>query len=298
MSAELSPIKRAALAAPSRPAILSGLPHGLGFRLGLALFALIALAALFAPVVAPHDPFAQSLTTRLLPPVWDEAAQPGHRLGTDRLGRDVLSRVIHGARISLTIGFLAMMIGAVIGIGLGTAAGFFRGRVDMAVNFLITVRLSIPVAIVALASVAAFGGSVLVVIAVLGGLLWERFAVVARTTTLQLRDLPYIRAAEAIGSSSWRIITRDVLPNIAGPLTVIATQEFAHAVLMEATLSFLGFGVQVPLPSWGLMLAEGKQDILFAPWLVAIPGAALFLLVLSLNLMGDGLHRHLGGQDR
>jgi peptide/nickel transport system permease protein len=298
MSTGAAPVPPHARSAPRFGALLQSLPHGFGFRFGLGLFAAIALAAIAAALVAPHDPYLQSLTTRLLPPVWDDSGRAAHLLGTDRLGRDVLSRVVHGARISLTIGFLAMAIGAVIGIALGTAAGFFRGRVDMVVNFLITVRLSIPVAIVALASVAVFGGSVPVVIAVLGALLWERFAVVARTTTLQLRDLPYIRAAEAIGASPWRIVARDVLPNITGPLTVIATQEFAHAVLMEATLSFLGFGVQAPLPSWGLMLAEGKQDILFAPWLVAIPGAALFLLVLSLNLMGDGLHRHLGAEDR
>ena len=296
MSVDLFP--SAPAASPVRLRLPAALRHDAGLLAGVILFGLIVLAAILAPLIAPYDPYEQSLGNRLVPPFWSEYGSPDHLLGTDKLGRDVLSRILYGARISLTIGLIATAVGALVGITLGTAAGFFRGRVDSLVNFLITVRLSIPVAIVALATVAVLGGSVPVVIGVLGLLLWDRFAVVARTATLQLRDLPYIRAAEAIGSSPWRIIRCDVLPNIAGPLTVIATQEFAHAILMEATLSFLGFGVQAPLPSWGLMLAEGKQDVLFASFLVAIPGAALFLLVLSLNLLGDGLHRRLGAEER
>ena len=262
------------------------------FVAGAAILLIVVVAA----VLAPGDPYLQNLRTRLLPPVWNEGGSWSHPLGTDRLGRDILSRILHGARISLTIGFAATAIGALIGIALGTIAGFFRGQVDSVIHFIITVRLSLPVAIIALASVKAFGGSIPVVIVVLGCLIWERFAVVARAATLQLRDAAYIRAAEALGSSPWRIVTRDVLPNIAGPLIVIVAQEFAHAILMEATLSFLGFGVQAPLPSWGLMLADGKQDVFFAPWLVAVPGAALFLLVLGLNLVGEAVQARIGGQ--
>ncbi len=263
--------------------------------IGTALFAAVVLVALLAPLVAPQDPYAQDLTARLLPPAWMEDGVWQHLLGTDKVGRDVLSRLIHGARISLLVGSVATLLGALIGVTLGTIGGYFRGRVDMVVSFLITVRLSLPVAIIALASVARLGGSVPVVVLVIGCLLWDRFAVVARSTTLQLRDRPFIRAAEAIGAGAARIILRDVLPNIAGSLIVIVTQEFAHAVLMEATLSFLGFGIQAPLPSWGLMLSEGKKDLMFAPWLVTSPGVALFLLVLALNLIGDGLHRRLSG---
>lgn len=263
--------------------------------IGGVLFGAVVLLAVLAPLVSPHDPYAQDLTARLLPSAWMEDGVWQHPLGTDKVGRDVLSRLIYGARISLLVGCVATLLGALIGVTLGTIGGYFRGRVDMAVSFLITVRLSLPVAIIALASVARLGGSVPVVVLVIGCLLWDRFAVVARSTTLQLRDRPFIRAAEAVGASAGRIILRDVMPNIAGSLIVIVTQEFAHAVLMEATLSFLGFGIQAPLPSWGLMLSEGKKDLMFAPWLVTSPGVALFLLVLALNLIGDGLHRRLSG---
>ncbi len=268
-------------------------PGAVALLAGTILFGAIVIAAVFAPWVAPYDPYAQNLANRLLGPIWHEDGQWTHILGTDKLGRDVLSRLIFGARISLAIGMAATAISGLIGVTLGVAAGYFRGRVDLMVNFLISVRLSIPVAIVALACVALFGGSIPIVIAVVGGLLWDRFAVVTRTTTLQLRDMPFIHAARAIGSSPMRIITRDLLPNIAAVIIVVATQEFAHAILMEATLSFLGFGVQAPMPSWGLMLAEGKQDMLFAPWLIAIPGVALLLLVLSLTLLGDAMHRRI-----
>jgi peptide/nickel transport system permease protein len=277
---------------PRRRIVFAG-PGRAGLTAGAILFGIIAIAALLAPWVAPYDAYGQDLANRLVPPAWDENGQWVHLLGTDKLGRDVLSRLIFGARISLAIGMAATVIGGLIGVTLGMAAGYFRGRVDLFVNFLITVRLSIPVAIVALACVALFGGSISVVIAVLGGLLWDRFAVVTRTTTLQLRDMPFVQAATAIGSSPLRIITRDMLPNILAVIIVVATQEFAHAILMEATLSFLGFGVQAPMPSWGLMLAEGKQDMLFAPFLIAVPGVALVLLVLALTLLGDALHRRV-----
>ena len=288
----MSAIEIAPIDIPRRRMVFAGVGR-VGLIAGAILFGTIVIAALLAPWVAPHDPYAQNLANRLFPPIWHEDGRWIHVLGTDKLGRDVLSRLIFGARISLAIGMAATAIGGLIGVTLGMAAGYFRGRVDLAVNFLISVRLSIPVAIVALACVAMFGGSIPIVIAVLGGLLWDRFAVVTRATTLQLRDMPFVLAATAIGSSPLRIITHDLLPNIAAVIIVVATQEFAHAILMEATLSFLGFGVQAPLPSWGLMLAEGKQDMLFAPWLIAIPGVALVLLVLALTLLGDALHRRV-----
>jgi peptide/nickel transport system permease protein len=249
----------------------------------------MVVVALFAPLLAPHDPYAQNLSRRLVNPIWHPDGTAAHPLGTDGLGRDYLSRLIYGSRISLLIGFGCAMISGLIGSVLGITAGYFGGRMDMLVVFMITSRLSMPVVLVALAVVALVGGSLTVVVTVLGLLLWDRFAVVLRTTTQQVRGLEYVTAAEAVGSSTLRIMVRGVLPNVLDQLLVVATLEVANAVLLEAALSFLGLGVQPPVPSWGLMVSEGKEHMFFSPWLITLPGAALFLLVLAVNLLGDGL---------
>jgi peptide/nickel transport system permease protein len=196
---------------------------------------------------------------------------------------------MYGAQISLLIGIGTALIAGIIGTLLGLAAGYFGGRIDMIVTFLITVRLSMPVVLVALAVVALIGGSLQVVIAVLGLLLWDRFAVVMRASTQQIRTLEYVNAARAVGCSTARIIFSEIMPNVLNNLIVVATLEVAHAILLEAALSFLGLGVQPPLPSWGLMVSEGKNMMYFEPWLITIPGIALFLLVLAINLLGDGI---------
>jgi peptide/nickel transport system permease protein len=260
-----------------------------GLMAGLILFAFIVLAALLAPLLAPHDPYAQDLTNRLVPPLWHERGRWLHPLGTDNLGRDYLSRMLYGARISLLIGLAVMVVSGFIGSVMGLLAGYFGGRIDMAIMFVITARLALPVVLVALAVVAMVGGSLFVVIAVLGLLKWDRFAVVMRAATQQVRALEYIDAAKSIGSTTPRIILRDVLPNVTPHLIVVATVEAASAILLEAALSFLGLGVQPPLPSWGLMIAEAKSYMFFSFWLIAIPGTALALLVLAINLIGDGL---------
>jgi len=259
-----------------------------GVMIGAAIVLAAVLIALSAPLIAPHDPYYQDLLNRLVPPVWDSRGSWEHILGTDHLGRDYLSRLIYGARISLLIGVGAALISGLIGTVLGVAAGYFGGRVDMIVTFMITVRLSMPVVLVALAVVAIVGGSLQVVIMVLGFLLWDRFAVVMRSSTLQIRSMDYVAAAQAVGCSTTRILTTEIMPNVVNNLIVIATLEIAHAIILEAALSFLGLGVQPPLPSWGLMVSEGKDMMLFEPWLITIPGVALFLLVLAINLLGDG----------
>ena len=259
-----------------------------GVLIGVTIVAAVILIALSAPLIAPHDPYHQDLMNRLVPPVWDARGSWEHVFGTDHLGRDYLSRLIYGARISLLIGIGAALISGVIGTFLGVAAGYFGGRVDMVVTFLITVRLSMPVVLVALAVVAIVGGSLQVVITVLGLLLWDRFAVVMRSSTLQIRSMDYVAAAEAVGCSTIRVLMTEIMPNVVNNLIVIATLEIAHAIILEAALSFLGLGVQPPLPSWGLMVSEGKDMMLFEPWLITIPGVALFLLVLAINLLGDG----------
>lgn len=260
-----------------------------GLMLGSTVLALIVLAAILAPVLAPHDPFDQDVSARLIPPVWNAQGSWEHILGTDKLGRDYLSRLIYGARVSLAIGIAAALISGLIGTTLGVLAGYFGGRTDAVISYLITTRLAMPVVLVALAMASLVGGSLKVVIVLLGLLLWDRFAVVTRSATQQIRDAEFIAAAKSIGASTPYILLREILPNIMGALIVVATLEMAHAILLEATLSFLGLGVQPPTPSWGLMVAEGKSYMFFKPWVIAIPGLALALLVLAINLVGDGI---------
>lgn len=259
-----------------------------GLLFGGSILLIMFLMAILAPVLAPHDPYMQELLARMKQPVW-MSGDWDHIFGTDHLGRDFLSRLMYGAQISLLIGFAAALISGIIGTTMGVAAGYFGGRVDMFVTFLITVRLSMPVVLVALAVVALIGGSLTVVISVLGLLLWDRFAVVMRSATMQIRQMDYVAAAKAVGCSTPRILLTEILPNIVNNLIVVVTLEMAHAILLEAALSFLGMGVQPPLPSWGLMVSEGKEQIYFEAWMITIPGIALFLLVLAINLVGDGI---------
>ena len=266
----------------------------LAFRLGMAIVLGIALIALLAPWITPADPFVQNLEARMIPPIWMDGGVAGHWLGSDQLGRDYFSRLIYGARISMLIGALVVICSGAIGITLGVVGGFFGGRVDAVVMFIITCRLSIPLILVALTVVSFVGSSLTVVVFTLGLLLWERFAVVARTTTMQVRTLDYISAAWAAGCSLPHILLREVLPNIVHHLIVVATLEMALAILLEAALSFLGLGVPPPLPSWGLMIAEAKDYMYFSPWVILVPGTALFVLVLGINLLGDGLRDRLG----
>ena len=262
--------------------------------LGLVIVVGLAIVALVAPWITPHDPFLQNLDARMIPPSWMEGGVPEHLLGSDQLGRDYFSRLIYGTRISLLIGLLVVVCSGLIGTTLGVVGGFFGGRVDAVVMFIITCRLSIPLILVALTVVSFVGSSLTVVVMTLGLLLWERFAVVARTTTMQVRTLDYIAAAWAAGCSRRHILLREVLPNILHHLIVVATLEMALAILLEAALSFLGLGVPPPLPSWGLMIAEAKDYMYFTPWVIMVPGAALFVLVLGINLLGDGLRDRLG----
>jgi peptide/nickel transport system permease protein len=220
-----------------------------GFAIGIAIVALVVVAAVVGNALVPQDPFTQDLGNRLKPPFWMEGTQAGHLLGTDQLGRDYLARLVYGARISLLIGIMTVITSGVIGITLGVLGGFFGGRVDDVVLFAITTRLSIPVVLVALAVVGLMGSGLGLVVATLGLLLWDRFAVVARATTMQVRNHDYVSAAWCAGASTSHILIREILPNIASHLAVVATLEMALAILLEAALSFLGLGVPPPLPS-------------------------------------------------
>jgi peptide/nickel transport system permease protein len=259
------------------------------FLIGAVILLLIIAMAIFAPLLAPHDPYAQSLAHRLQPPIWHAKGSWVHPLGTDQVGRDYLSRLIYGSRISLFVGFSIMIMSGIIGTTLGLLAGYFGGRVDLVINFIITTRLALPVILVALTVAALAGSSLTNVILVLGLLLWDRFAVVTRSATMQIRALDYVSAAQAIGSSTWQMISTEILPNVLNAVIIIATIEMANGILLAAALSFLGLGIPPPLPAWGAMIADGKLYMFFSPWVITIPGVALFMLVLAINLLGDGL---------
>lgn len=254
---------------------------------GILLF-WIAVAAL-APLLAPDDPYLQDLPHRLLRPFWEAKSSPSHLLGTDQFGRDYLSRLIYASRISLAVGFGAAAIAGVIGVGLGLLAGYFGGRVDAAVTFLISVRLALPLILVALSLVSLTGNSLPVVIVTLGLLMWDRFAVVTRTAAQQVARREFVGASELLGSPRWWIVLAVLLPNIANSIIVVATLEIAHAMLLEAALSFLGVGIAPPTPSLGIMIAQARPYLFFEVWMIALPGLALFSLVLAVNLFGDGV---------
>jgi peptide/nickel transport system permease protein len=276
---------------PSPPSALRRFLGSKALVVGGGILLAIVVLAIFAPLFSPYDPYVQDLANRTVPPVWYAQGTWAHPLGTDQLGRDYLSRLVYGARISLLIGASVALISGVIGTTMGLLAGYFGGRTDMLVSFIVTTRLSMPVILVALAAVALVGGSLWVVILVLGLLKWDRFAVVMRSATQQVRSLEYVAAAQAAGASTARIIAGEVLPNVLPHLIVVASLEAASAILLEASLSFLGLGVQPPLPSWGLMISEAKAYMFFSFWLIAIPGSALALLIFAINLAGDGLHQ-------
>ena len=268
----------------------------IGFAIGLAICGFIALTAIFGNMVVPHDPFTQNLNNRVIPPAFLAGGTSDHWLGTDQIGRDYLARLVYGARISLMIGLATVITSGLIGTTLGVLGGFFGGKIDDAVLFTITCRLSIPVVLVALAVVGLLGSSLFLVVATLGLLLWDRFAVVARATTMQIRNLDYVSAALCAGISTPQLLLKEILPNIAPHLAVVATLEAALAILLEAALSFLGLGIPAPLPSWGLMIAEAKDYMFFQPWVIMIPGIALLVLVLGINLVGDGLRNVLSAR--
>jgi peptide/nickel transport system permease protein len=270
-----------------------------GLVTGLALFALIVAIAVFAPFITGHDPYAQDIGNTTVSPVWyawfygDPAASWAHPLGTDKLGRDYWTRLAYGAQISLLIGFSTIVISGIIGTALGVTAGYFRGWADQLISLLVSARLGIPIILIALALVSLFPTSLTSVILVLGLLLWDRFAVVIRSATLQARNADYVAAARAAGCSDLRIIVREILPNMYDELIVVAAIEMANAILIESSLSFLGLGVKPPLPSWGLMISDAKDQLFFSPWLIALPGFAIMALVLAINLIGNGLRHGL-----
>lgn len=260
-----------------------------GFVVGAVILVVMIALAVGADYVAPHNPFDQSLARRLRPPVWTANGSWTYPLGTDPFGRDYLSRLIYGARLALLVGLGSALLAGLIGSVLGIVAGYFRGRIDRVVSLIISTRLAMPSLLIALAALQLAGSGLWIVVVVLGLTLWDRFAVVLRTACLQISRLDYVLAARATGASHGRIMLRELLPNVLGHFLVVFSYEAGQAVLAAAALSFLGLGIPAPEPSWGLMMAEGRNWLLSNPWLIAIAGFAIMLLVLAMNLVGDGL---------
>jgi len=255
----------------------------------LLVLASFVIAAVFADVIAPHDPTRNNLVERLRPPAFAEGGSTGHLLGTDQLGRDLLSRIIHGARVSLAIAFLGTLFGAALGAICGLASGFLRGRVDEAMMLLVDAYVALPFLIIALSVVAMLGSSmrVLTLLAALAG--WASYTRVTRGLTLRAREEQYLLAARSVGVGPLRLIFRHVLPNVFAPLIVLTTFELTGIILLEASLSFLGFGIQPPTPAWGLMVSEGREYLHSAWWVGVFPGVVIMLVAISVSLTGDWL---------
>ena len=256
---------------------------------GVAILAVVIGAAIAAPWVAPQDPAKQSLIRRFTPPMWQPGGTRAYPLGTDQVGRDILSRLIHGARISLMVGVSAVVVSLVVGVLLGLLSGFISGRVDTVIMTVVDITLSFPQLLLALAFVAALGPSLLTIIVVLGLTGWERYARVIRAEVLALREKDFIEAARAMGVSAPRMLLVHVLPNTASSIIVMSTLQVAQAILQEAALSFLGVGSGRAYPTWGQMIALGRDFVSVAWWLPTFPGLAILLTVLAINLVGDRL---------
>jgi ABC-type dipeptide/oligopeptide/nickel transport system permease subunit len=250
---------------------------------------LVAASAAFASQLAPHDPYAQDLANRFKPPLWLAGGSIAYPLGTDGFGRDVLSRLLYGGRVSLLIGFVCSTVSAAIGISLGLLAGYLGGKVDLAIMRLADVQLGFPFIVLAIAVIAILGSALPVLVVLLSIAGWVYYARITRGQALRLRHAEYVEAARVIGAGTARIVGRHVLPNVLSPNLVIWTFAIATLILIESSLSFLGVGVQPPTPSWGNMLSDGRAYVDDAWWLAIFPGLAITVTVLAVNTLGDAL---------
>lgn len=273
------------------PAPVSGRRRAVPWTVVVPVIPVVAavLLAVLAPWIAPHSPTSGNLALRLRPPVWQEAATADRLLGTDLLGRDLLSRLIWGARVSLLIALAATVIGAVVGSMVGLVAGFYRGTVDTVLTKLIDVQLAFPFVLLAIAVVAVAGPSIPVLVVVLAIGAWVGHARIVRGLVLSLRERDYVQAALALGAGTPRILVRHLLPEVLSTIIVLATFDVGRIIILESTLSFLGLGVQPPTPSWGSDLRDAAVYVRQAWWTAAFPGIAIMLVVLAINLLGDGL---------
>lgn len=277
--------------------------HRPGMALAVVVCAVFVAVAVLAPWISPYDPLAGAVEQRLMPPAWEEGGSRQHLLGTDGLGRDILSRLIHGARISLTVCVIALLAAGSVGSLLGMLAGYLGGWVDSLIMRLVDLAVSLPVILLALLFGVLFGPSLANLVIIIALVLWSQFARMARGETLRVRSSDFIDLARAAGCSTASIMFRHVLPNVSGALIVLATLQVGVVIVLEASLSFLGVGVPPPAPAWGSMIADGRSYVVSAWWLAVVPGVAIMSIVLAANVLGDALsdllnpavRRELGG---
>jgi len=254
-----------------------------------AVFAMIVASAAFAPLIAPHDPLDVNVRHRLAPPAWMEGGSLENLLGTDQVGRDLLSRMIYGGRVSLVVGVVAVLLASMIGVMFGLGAGYAGGRIDWTIMTMVNVMLTFPFVLLALAVIAVLGPSLVNMIIVLAIAGWPIYARVVRAEVMAIREREFVVAGRALGMSHARIVFRQILPNLISPIVVIATLQVAQVIILESFLSFLGLGIQPPTPAWGNMLGEGRVYMLNSWWIATFPGLAIFLTTLVINLMGNAL---------
>jgi peptide/nickel transport system permease protein len=255
----------------------------------IGIIAAFVLVAILAPLLSPADPYEQSLRLRFRPPVWEERGAWAHPLGTDRLGRDMLSRIVWGSRVSLAAGVVTVLLASAFGAAVGLVAGYYGGRVDATLMRVTDATMSFPVILLALILAVTVGPSFTNVVIAIAVILWARYARVIRGQVLTLMQLDFIAQARIAGASGWRIITRHLLPNTMNTLVVLVTLQIGYVIIVEASLSFLGAGIPPPTPAWGSMIAEGRDVVTSAWWVSFLPGVAILLVVLAFNLLGDWL---------
>jgi peptide/nickel transport system permease protein len=256
--------------------------------LGAIVVLIACLCAIFAPFLAPHNPLEQHLAFRLKPPGWGSDGRM-HLLGTDQFGRDVLSRIIFGSRVSLIVGTASVILGGMLGLILGMASGYFGKWIDDIIMRIVDIQLSFPFIILALCIIAILGPSLFNLIVVLAVTGWVIYARVVRSSVLSVKEMDFVQAAKAIGTSNFKIILKHILPNVVAPFFVIASFQVARIIIIEAGLGFLGLGVPPPVPTWGNMLSDGREYLREAWWIGTFPGLAIVVVVLGINLLGDGL---------
>jgi peptide/nickel transport system permease protein len=256
---------------------------------GLVIILALVLTAIFAPLIAPYDPTLGSLGDRLTPPSWQEGGSSAHLLGTDKLGRDTLSRLIYGARTSLAVAVVAIVVAGSMGSLLGIAAGYLGGWVDIIIMRLVDLAFAFPTILLAMVLAVIFEASFTNIILVISLVLWAEYARMARGETLKVKEMDFVALAQVAGVSELKIMLRHILPNVASSLIVLATLQVGIVIIMESSLSFLGVGIPPPTPDWGSMIAEGRSYVVSAWWLSVVPGVAIVVTVLSFNLLGDTL---------
>lgn len=265
-------------------------------RAGLTVVGLFTLLGIFAPWIAPYDPAMQNIGDTLVPPFWEEGGSTAHLLGTGALGQDVLSGIIHGARVSLLVAVSAVLLSGAFGVSLGLVAGFVGGWVDSLLMRLTDIQLSVPFILLAIALIGALGPSMTNVILVIAVTNWVAYARVARAETLSIRERDFVKAARVSGTGLVRLLALHILPNVLNSVVVLATLDIGKVIIFESGLSFLGLGVQPPTPSWGSMLADGRKYVNIAYWLSTFPGLAIMVVVLGVNFLGDWVRERLDPQ--